>query len=46
VAQLKNCVFAKCVKESVPNKFVLILIFWKCFESDEINCILLLVVCS
>jgi len=45
-AQLKNGVFVKYVKESVLNKEALILIFWKCFESNEFNFILLFFVYS
>jgi len=44
-AQLKNCV-SEISKRKCTYKYALILIFWKCYESNELNCILLFVVYS
>jgi hypothetical protein len=39
VAQLKNCVW-EMGKRKYTYKYAWILIFWKCFDSTEFNCIL------
>jgi len=46
LAQFKNFVFEKLSKRKFTYKYTLILIFWKCFEGNEFNCILLFVLYS
>lgn len=43
VAQLKNFVFEKLSKRKFTYEYTLILIFWKYFEGNAFNCILLFV---
>ena len=44
VAQLKNCVW-EMGKRKCTYKYAWLLIFWKCFDSSEFNCILVIYSC-